>query len=201
MKLTEGSIFYSRNGRLEIQQPKIEWLSLMLNYGLYKNIFFFLPNYFRMNRLLNAYNLTGTGQRDVGEGSLQWELEGENWDEIIAAVIASLSEGYAEEKVESEKVGESEESTEGEGSSQTEEEWSGKRKNTGLEEGEIKKEKGKGGPRKCNCTFWRDGTKVGTESPRLQAKLRRKDIELDIARKGQKRAEKLRARGRRKSKG
>ena len=60
---------------------------------------------FRMNRLLNAYNLTGTGQRDVGEGSLQWELEGENWDEKIAAVIASLSEGYAEEKVESEKVG------------------------------------------------------------------------------------------------
>ena len=136
---------------------------------------------------------------------MQWELEGENWDEKIAAVIASLSEGYAEEKVESEKVGESEESTEGEGSEeesfQTEEEWSGKRKNTGLEEGEIKKEKGKGGPRKCNCTFWRDGTKVGTESPRLQAKLRRKDIELDIARKGQKRAEKIRARGRRKSKG
>ena len=111
--------------------------------GCIKIFFFPLPNYFRMNRLLNAYNLTGTGQRDVGEGSLQWELEGENWDEKIAAVIASLSEGYAEEKVESEKVGESEESTEGEGSeeesSQTEEEWSGKRKNTGLEEGEIKK--------------------------------------------------------------
>ena len=71
---------------------------------------------------------------------------------------------------------------------------SGEKENKGLKEGEVKEEKGKGGPSKCNCTFWRDGTKVGTESPRLQAKLRIKDIELDIARKGQKRAETIRAR-------
>ena len=152
----------------------------------------------------------GAAEEGGFSGSSQWKQEVVNWEERIAAVRAAVrefetrseadsSEGAAEDGVESEKGEESEEGTEGEGSeeewSQTEEEGSRKRKNKWLKEGEEKEEKGKGGLRKCNCTFWRDGTKVGTESPRVQAMLRGKEIELNIARKGREKAEKRRAKG------